>query len=120
MTAQVAADVAGSGKSQILVGLRQDANYRSTITLHNPSTANATFDVIYRALDGTVLGTLADQALAPGKARQINPGQHPLPAQGAASGFTVELKVKAGSLLATGQVVNNRTNDPAFIRGRVR
>ena len=29
MTAQVAADVAGNGKSQILVGLRQDANYRS-------------------------------------------------------------------------------------------
>ena len=70
--------------------------------------------------DGTVLGTLANQALAPGKARQINPGQHPLPAQGVTDGFTVEIKVKGGSVLATGQVVNNRTNDPAFIRGRVR
>ncbi|HYG61688.1 MAG TPA: PKD domain-containing protein [Thermoanaerobaculia bacterium] len=120
MTAQVAADVAGNGKSQILVGLRQDSSYRSTVTLYNPSAANTTFDVVYRGLDGKVLGTLANQALAPGKARQINPGQHPLPAQGVPDGFTVEIKVKGGSLLATGQVVNNRTNDPAFIRGRVR
>jgi PKD repeat protein len=120
MTGQVTADVADGGQSQVLVGLRQDATYRTTVTLYNPGTANATFDVIYRALDGTVLGTLADQTLAPGKARQINPSQHKLPAAGVTGGFTVELKVKAGSLLATGQVVNNRTNDPAFISGRAR
>jgi len=35
-------------------------------------------------------------------------------------GFTVQVLVKGGKVLAAGQVINNRTNDPAYIRGETR
>jgi PKD repeat protein len=113
-------DAAEAGQSRHLVGLRQNASYRSTVTLFNSSAVEALFDVIYRGLDGKVLGTLANQRLGAGKARQLNPEQHKLPAGGVAGGFSVEVKVKTGEILAAGQVVNNLTNDPAYVQGEVR
>lgn len=113
-------DAADAGESVHLVGLRQDAHYRSTLSLYNLSTAPATYDLIYRRLDGTEIAILSNQGISPGKFRQYNPGQHPLPASGEADGFTVEVKVKSGKVLCDGQVVNNQTNDPASISGRLR
>jgi PKD repeat protein len=120
MMAQGDGDAAGVGQRVILAGLRQDAAYRTTLWLFNPSTDAGTYDLVYRALDGTVLGRLDGVALGAGKARQLSPGQHPLPAAGAAGGFTVEAVVRSGKLLAAGQVVNNATNDPAYVQGAAR
>ncbi len=113
-------EAAGAGQSQHLIGLRQDGEYRATISLFNPSTEQALFDVIYRRLDGTPLQTMANVQLGPGRSRQLNPSHHPLPAAGVDDGFSVEIKVKAGKVVAGGQVVNNQTNDPAFIDGETR
>jgi PKD repeat protein len=120
MSARPLAEAAKAGESQHLIGLRQDAEYRSTISLFNPGTEQAVFDVIYRRLDGTELPALANVTLGPGRSRQLNPGHHPLPEEGVADGFSVEIKVKSGRVLAGGQVVNNQTNDPAYIQGETR
>jgi PKD repeat protein len=120
MTAFSEADAAGAGKGQYLVGLRQDATHRTTLWLFNPGTARGVYDIVYRALDGTVIGTTKDVALGGGKMRQLSPGQHPLPAAGAKDGFTVQIVVKEGKVLSAAQVINNATNDPAYIKGEVR
>ncbi|HSU83754.1 MAG TPA: PKD domain-containing protein [Thermoanaerobaculia bacterium] len=120
MMAQGDDDAAGAGQRVVLAGLRQDAAYRTTLWLFNPSGSAGTYDLIYRALDGTVLGRLDGIALGAGKARQLSPSQHPLPAAGAAGGLTVEAVVRSGKLLAGGQVVNNATNDPAYVLGAAR
>ncbi|HEX6903193.1 MAG TPA: PKD domain-containing protein [Thermoanaerobaculia bacterium] len=120
MTAFSESDAAGAGKGQYLVGLRQDATHRTTLWLFNPGTDRGVYDVVYRALDGTVIGTTKDVALGGGKMRQLSPGQHPLPAAGAKDGFTVQIVVKEGKVLSAAQVINNATNDPAYIKGEVR
>ncbi|HEX9671160.1 MAG TPA: PKD domain-containing protein, partial [Thermoanaerobaculia bacterium] len=120
MTARPLEAGAGAGHSQHLVGLRQDAEYRATLSVFNPGTDYALYDLVYRKLDGSEIQTTANLQLGPGKSRQVNPGAHPLPAAGLPDGFSVEIKVKAGKILAGGQVVNNATNDPAFIGGETR
>lgn len=120
MMAVSEADAAVAGKKELLVGLRQDAKNRTTFWLFNPGTETGEYDVVYRALDGTVLGTVAGVRLGGGKLRQFPPGQHPLPAAGVVNGFTVQVVVKSGKALAAAQVVNNLTSDPAYIRGEVR
>src|SRR6185295_3397562 len=117
MAARGEGDAAAPGHEQILAGLRQDGTYRTVLWLFNPSSEAGVFDLVYRALDGTVLGRMDGVVLGAGKARQLSPGQHPLPAAGVPGGFTVEALVKSGKLLAAGQVVNNATNDPAYVRG---
>lgn len=114
------ADAAGPGKGQYLAGLRQDGQHRTTLWLFNPSGETGVYDLVYRGLDGAVLGRLDGVALAPGRARQLSPGQHPLPASGVSGGFTVQALVRSGRLLAAGQVVDNATNDPAYVRGETR
>jgi PKD repeat protein len=114
-------DAAAAGHQVVLTGLRQSPSYRTTLWLFNPSASEGgLYDLIYRALDGTVLGRLDGIALAPGKARQLGPNQHPIPAGGVAGGFTVQAQVRSGRLLAAGQVVNNGTNDPAYVQGAPR
>jgi len=114
-------DAAAAGHQQVLAGLRQDAAYRTTLWLFNPSgSETGLYDVVYLGLDGAVLGRLDGVTLGPGKARQLNPSQHRIPAAGVQGGFTVQVLVRAGRLLAAGQVVNNATNDPAYIRGETR
>ncbi|HEX2644910.1 MAG TPA: PKD domain-containing protein [Thermoanaerobaculia bacterium] len=118
MTLLTDADAAGPAQSQRLVGLRQDASYRTTYWVYNPSlTETASFDLIYLGLDGTELGRIANVTLGPGKARQVRPSDHPLPNGRAEDGFTVNAAVRSGRLLAAGQVVQNQTNDPAYIKG---
>ena len=117
MAARGDTDVAAPGQAQILAGLRQDAAYRTVLWLFNPSDEAGVYDLVYRALDGSVLGRLDGVALGPGKARQLGPGQHPIPAAGVKDGFTVQILVRSGKLLAAAQVVNNATNDPAYVRG---
>jgi PKD repeat protein len=121
MTALSDADTAVAGRSQYLVGMRQDAKNRTTIWIFNPDSGTAEYDVIYRPLDGGApLGTVSNVRLGAGKMRQLSPGQHPIPAAGVANGFTVEIKVKSGKVLSAAQVINNVTNDPAYIQGEAR
>jgi len=119
MTAVSDSDAADAGKAQYLVGLRQDAKNRTTFWVFNPGTTTGEYDVVYRSLEGTVLGTVANVRLGAGKMRQFSPGQHPIPAAGVANGFTVQIVVKSGKVLSAAQVVN-ATNDPAYIQGEVR
>jgi hypothetical protein len=112
-------DAAGAGQGQYLVGLRQDKNYRTIFWLFNPSSETGSYELVYRKLDGTVLKR-TDVGLPPGRSRQFRPSDHPIPAEGLADGFTVQVLVKSGKLLAAGQVVNNATNDPAYITGEKR
>ncbi|HEY2292256.1 MAG TPA: PKD domain-containing protein [Thermoanaerobaculia bacterium] len=120
MAARGDTDVAAPGQAQILAGLRQDASYRTVLWLFNPSDQATVCDLVYRALDGSVLGRMDGVTLGPGKARQLGPGQHPIPAAGVQGGFTVQALVRSGKLLAAAQVVNNATNDPAYVRGETR
>jgi hypothetical protein len=119
MVAFTDADAAGPDQGQYLVGLRQDKDYRTTFWLFNPGSAAGSYEVVYRKLDGTVLGRV-NVGLPAGRSRQFRPGDHPLPADGLADGFTVQVLVKGGKALAAAQVVNNATNDPAYIRGETR
>ncbi len=114
------ANSAGAGQGQYLAGLRQDAKNRTTFWVYNNGTGTAEYDVIYRRLDGTPLGSPVNVRLGAGKLRQFSPGQHPLPAGGLDGGFTVQIVVKSGKVLSAAQVINNLTNDPAYIQGEVR
>lgn len=120
MTAFTDADAATVGKRQYLVGLRQDAKNRTTLWVLNPGPNRGVYDIVYRNLDGTVIGTTSNVALGAGKMRQFSPGQHPLPAAGVQNGFTIQIVVKEGSVLSAAQVINNATNDPAYIKGDAR
>jgi len=120
MTARGDGDAAAAGHGQMLAGLRNDADYRTVLWLFNPAAEAGLYDLVYRAADGTVLGRLDGIALGPGKARQLGPGQHPVPQTGLQGGFTVQALVRSGRLLAAAQVVNNATNDPAYVRGETR
>jgi hypothetical protein len=117
MPALSANEAAGAGQGQYLVGLRQDAMHWTTFQLINPSDAYGTYDLVYRALDGTELGRISGLGLPPGKSKFFRPSDHPIPAAGVTGGFTVQILVKTGQALAAGQVVNLTTNDPAYIVG---
>jgi hypothetical protein len=119
MMALTDADAAGVGKSQYMAGLRQDAKYRTTFWFFNPGTGPAEYDIIYLDLNGSEIDRLAGVRLGGGKMRQLSPSQHPLPAN-VPNGFTVQILVKSGKVLSGAQVVNNLTNDPAYIQGEVR
>lgn len=114
------ADAAGPGKSHILAGLRQDAKNRTTYWIYSSGNEVAEFDIVYRNLDGSIINRINGVRLAAGKARQFSPAQHPLPAAGIPNGFTVQFVVRAGKVLSAAQVVNNATNDPAYVQGEVR
>ena len=120
MAGMTEAQAAATGASQYLVGLRQDAKNRTTLWVFNPGSVPGVYDIVYLGLDGTEIGRLAGVALLPGKVRQFAPAQHPLPAGGVQGGFTVQVQVKSGKILAAAQVVNNATNDPAYIQGATR
>jgi PKD repeat protein len=116
MALMTEADAAGAGRVQVLAGLRQDATSRTTVWVLNAGAETGDYDVVYRGLDGAELGRIVVR-LAPGKVRQLNPAQHPLPEAGLPDGFTVEVQVRAGKVLAAAQVVNGATNDSAYVRG---
>jgi PKD repeat protein len=120
MSAITDADAAGTGQSQYMVGLRQDSGHRTTFWLFNPGSVNAQYDVIYRGLDGSVIGSTRGVVLGAGKLRQFSPSQHPIPATGVQDGFTVQVVVTSGKVLSAAQVVNNDTNDPSYILGEAR
>jgi len=112
--------VAESGERQILTGLQQDADFRTTLWLLNPSDGSGEYDLIYRGLNGSVLGRIDGYRVPPGNMRQLGPGQHPLPNGVADGGFTVQVIVRQGQLVSASQGVDNATNDPKFIAGRTR
>jgi PKD repeat protein len=120
MAALTDANAAGSGQSQYLAGLRQDANHRTTFWLFNPGAVNAQYDILYRGLDGSVIGSTRGVILGAGKLRQFSPSQHPIPAAGVQDGFTIQIVVTSGKVLSAAQVVNNDTNDPSYIQGEAR
>jgi PKD repeat protein len=114
------AQAAGPGSSQVLVGLRQDAKNRTTFWIFNPSSQFASYDIVYLGLDGHELGRINDVVLPAGRMQQLSPAQHKLPGGVAQDGFTVQVRVKGGKILAAAQVVKNATNDPAYIQGETR
>jgi PKD repeat protein len=126
MAAMTDEDAAGPGEGHYLVGLRHDANNRSTVWVVNPTLQEATYDLIYRGLDGKILGRLDNVTVGAAKMRQFSPSQHPFQLKGkgkkknsnVAGGFTIEIVVKSGKVLAAAQVVNNKTNDPAYVQGQ--
>lgn len=125
MAAMTDEDAADAGEVHTLVGLRHDVNNRSTVWILNPSLQAATYDLIYRGLDGKILGRIDNVTLGGAKLRQFSPSQHPLKAitkkgGGVPGGFTLQIVVKSGKALAAAQVVNNKTNDPSYIAGETR
>ena len=110
---------ASLGQGQYLVGLRQDAGERTTLWLFNPTSSQGSYTVVYRALDGTAVGT-RNVMLGPGKMRQLSPAQHPFPNNVILPGFTVAIEVHSGALLSGAQVVRTLTNDPAYVQGETR
>ena len=111
-------DAAAAGQAQILAGLRQGGNSRATVWVFNPGPEVGEYDVIYRGLDGAELGRIAVR-LGGGRVRQLSPPQHPLPEAGAPDGFTVEVQVRGGRVLAAAQVVSS-TGDSAYLAGTTR
>ena len=107
---------AGTGQGQYLVGLREDAKYRTTFWLFNPGTQTALYDVVFRNLQGQEVHRIPNVGLGAGKLRQLNKAQFPT----VTGGFTVQVIVKQGKGLAAAQVVNNVTNDPAYVQGETR
>ena len=114
------AGAAQPGQTQHLAGLRQDGNGRTALWLLNPAATPGEFDLVYRSLDGTELGTTTGVRLGAGKLRQISPSQHPLPAAGASGGFTVEIAVRSGAVLAVGIVVDDLAAAPVVVEGETR
>jgi PKD repeat protein len=114
------AEAAAAGQSHYLVGLRQDANNKTTLWLFNPGSEVAVYDIVYRGLDGSVLQTVTDVATPPGRLRQYLPSQLPLPAAGVPNGFTVQVNVHNGTVLAAAQVVSMSSGAPAYIKGATR
>jgi PKD repeat protein len=115
------ADEAKTGQTQYLVGLRQDATHLSTVWVFNNSTTDyGVYDIVYRGLDGTVLGTISSLTLPPGKVKGLLPSQHPLPGGTVANGFTVQVVVKNGTALSAAQVLTTSTGDPAYVQGVAR
>jgi len=117
MPALTADDAAAPGKPVTVVGLRQDADHRSTVWLYNPGDELAEYTLRYFDHAGNELGGEEGVRLGAGKFRQLNPGAHPLPAEGIPDGFVIRVEVASGKILAAGQVVN-QFNDPAYIVGR--
>lgn len=112
---------AKAGQTDYLVGLRQDAAHLSTVWVFNNSTTQyGIYDIVYRGLDGAILGTLSNLTLPPGKVKGLQPAQHPLPAGGVTNGFTVQVVVKNGTVLSAAQVLTTSTGDPAYVQGVAR
>jgi hypothetical protein len=97
-------EAAKAGEVWNLTGLRATRDLKTTILLFNPSDRTATVDLIYRAADGTVLGTLRGLDVAPGL-RAVRAAAHPI---GKAESFSVEVEVRTGSLLANARVAPAR------------
>jgi hypothetical protein len=114
------ADAADATKKEVLVGLRQDGTFKTTVWLLNPSDTAGLYDLVYRGLNGALLGTIKNVKIGAGQIRQFIPAQHPLKKSKVANGFTVEVVVKSGKALAVGQVVRTATNDPSYVLGVAR
>ncbi|HEX3530214.1 MAG TPA: PKD domain-containing protein [Thermoanaerobaculia bacterium] len=120
MPAMTDSQAAGTNASHYLVGLRQDAQNRTVYWVFNPGTVPCVYDLVYLGLDGKELGRIPGVAMNPGIVRQFGPTQHKLPTGGVTGGFTVQVQVKSGKVLAAAQVVNAASNDPAYIVGVTR
>jgi len=119
ITAMSADDAAGAGQRHYLVGLRQDGDSRVNFWLFNPGDVAGEYEVRYRRLDVSPLGTVPTLRLEAGALRQFAPADHPA---GAAlgEGFTVEVLVRAGKVLTAAQVTASANEDPTYLRGQVR
>ncbi|HEX4964310.1 MAG TPA: PKD domain-containing protein [Thermoanaerobaculia bacterium] len=114
------ADAADTSHKLVLVGLRQDGLNKTTLWLFNPSGVAGLYDLVYRDINGNVLGTLQNVKAPAGQLVQIGPTQHPIRKPGTPYGVSVEVVVKSGKALAAAQVVRNGSNDPAYVPAVVR
>ena len=108
-------EAASAGESMALVGLRQDADHKTTFWVAGIGGSRAVFDVIFRSFQGAVLKTLSNQGIGSGKVKQFLPAVVPTAPDGL---FTIEIVVRSGKVIAAGQVTTVSTNDPAFVRGQ--
>jgi hypothetical protein len=115
--ARAAGPAAGTGTSQFLAGLHQDAGSQSTVWIFNSSNQKpAQYDVIYLSRSGQELGRIQDVLLPAGKMQQLDPAQHKLPATAMADGFSVKILVKSGKIFSSAQV-KNATRETVNIQG---
>jgi PKD repeat protein len=109
-------DAAAAGHSMNLVGLRQDADYRVVLWVANvAATETATMDLVYRDLAGKVVKRVDRFSLPPGRVKQFPKSEHPSVTGGR---FTIGIEVLSGKVIAGAQVVNNKSNDPAYVKGQ--
>jgi hypothetical protein len=97
-------EAAKAGEVWNLTGLRATRDLKTTILLFNPTDRIATVDLVYRAADGSVLGTLRGLDVAPGL-RAVRAAAHPI---GTADSFSVEVEVHTGTVLANARVAAPR------------
>ncbi len=97
-------EAARAGEVWNLTGLRATRDLRTTLLLFNPTDRAATVDLIYRAEDGTLLGTLRGLEIVPGL-RAVRPAAHPIER---AEKFSVEVEVRSGTVLAKARVAPSR------------
>jgi PKD repeat protein len=118
MAAQVDALAATPEQSQELLGLTEGDDFRTEIWLFNPTSVRAQVRLVYRNLDGEVLGTRS-RAVPRGKAILVPSSQHSL--GGEQGAFSVEVEVLSGGTILSGaQVINLQNNDPAYVSGWTR
>jgi hypothetical protein len=117
MQPQSTDEASGPSQKQALLGLAQDAAYRTVGWLFAPE-GPTEVDLVYRDLtpQRNVIGALRGVKIKAGGVRAIVPSSHPVPAD--AGRFTVEVLVKSGKVLSGAQITNSVNNDPAFVRGQ--
>jgi|SRR5687767_2138734 len=100
--------------SRFLTGLVRDELFRSNVGAVNDSTEFATFQILLRASDGSVLGESPVIGLESGRQTQLALGD--LFPGGSGVGLTAEIRPLAGSAapFAYAAVVDNFSGDPTF------
>jgi hypothetical protein len=116
----VSADRAQSGDTQVLVGLRDDATYRTSLFLFDPSAKPASYEVDFLGLDGTTLGTLRAVQVDAGQGVQLDAASFPLPAGAKTGTFTVRIDVVSGDLMSSAQITNQVTGEATYVQGATR
>jgi PKD repeat protein len=111
-------DAATAGQSLLLLGLREDAAYKSSLWFQNPTAQPATVSLTYRSLDGAVINPKPVVLnVAAGKPLQVPARTGTALPRTFSATFSVEVKVTKGAILAGAQVINKGNNDPAFTAG---
>jgi hypothetical protein len=117
VTAEDERDLArvGGADTQVLLGLREDGAYRTSLWLYNPTGEAGSVELTYRRLDGSQAARVT-VSVGAGKAVQLaSRVTNAVPKD--LGYFSLEARVLKGQLLSGALVVNKTTNDGAFVVG---